>query len=221
LAAIHAEGGTRLRVAECRIERTGGRSDIDSGIRGMWLGKGIVDLTVEDNEVSESGHTGIATEPASGVIRRNRVFDALTNGTGYKIMFHPEAPFAGVVEFTENLAQNTRNGGVMVEGGAYQSLDMHHNTIRNCGSQGSRFGALYTSQWTTTNLHFHDNTIEDCRSQGCMNRCDNCRVENNQITGESTLWLENDDSNITVANSGEVFVGSNCSNIWVDGRQVA
>ena len=221
LAAMHSERSTRLRVAGNRIERTGGRSDIDSGIRGIWLGKGQIDVLVEDNTVSDTGHTGIATEPASGIIRRNHVTNALTNGTGYKIMLHPEAPFAGNVEFYENVAENTANAGLMLEGAAYESIDVHHNTFRNCGKQGTSFGALYTSQWTTRSLSFHDNVIEGCRSQGAMNRSDSCTIENNSITGESTLWLENDDTNITVNHSGQVMIGANVSNVFVDGQQIA
>jgi hypothetical protein len=221
LAAIHSEHSTRLRIAGNRIERTGGRSDIDSGIRGIWMGKGQVELLVEDNEVSDTGHTCIAVEPASATVRRNKAYNSLTQGTLYKISLHPETPYAGKIDFYENHAENSRNGGLMLEGASYESVEIRNNTFRNCGAQGTSFGALYTSQYWTKNLRFHDNTIENCRSQGAMNCCDNCTIENNKITGESTLWLENDDKNITVRNSGNVHIGNNCSNIWVDGQQKA
>jgi hypothetical protein len=221
LAAIHSEGGTRLTVRQNRIERTGGNPSVDSGIRGIWLGKGQIDALVEDNVVSDTGHTCIAVEPCSGVIRRNTARNSLTQGTLFKIALHPQAAYAGKVEFYENTGENSRNGGLMLEAAAYESIDVHHNTFLNCGAQGTSFGALYTSQWTTTNARIHDNVIENCRSQGAMNRSENCVIENNRISGENTLWLESDDKNITVSNSGRVSLGNNCSNIWVDGQQVA
>lgn len=221
LAAIHSEHSTRLRIAECRIERTGGSTEVDSGIRGIWAGKGQMELIVEDNEVHDTGHTSIAVEPGSGTIRRNRAYNSMTQGTLFKIMLHPETPAVGEVEFYENYGENSRNAGLMIEGGAYSRIDVHHNHFKGCGAEGTSFGALYTSQWTTTNLRYHDNVIEDCRSQGAMNRADNCIIENNQISGEDTLWLENDNSNITVNNSGNVSIGNNCSHIWVDGKWVA
>jgi hypothetical protein len=221
LAAIHSEGGTRLTVRGNRIERTGGNRDADEGVRGIWLGKGQVDCLVEDNTVSDTGHTCIAIEPCAGIIRRNVVTNSLTQGTLYKIMLHPESPGAGAVEFYDNYAETSRNAGLMLEAAAYESLDIHHNTFKNCGAEGTTFGALYTSQWTTANVRFHDNFIDNCRSLGAMNRSESCVIEYNTITGDNTLWLENDDTNIVVNNSGRVSVGSNCSNIWVDGQQVA
>jgi hypothetical protein len=221
LAAIHSERSTRLRIAGNRIERTGGNIDVDSGIRGIWMGKGQTDLLVEDNTVSDTGHTCIAVEPCSGVIRRNTARNSLTQGTLFKIMFHPESAFAGRVEFYENYGENSRNAGLMLEAAAYESVDVHHNTFKNCGAQGTTFGAFYSSQWTTWNARIHDNVIENCRSLGAMNRSENCVIENNQITGENMLSLESDNKGITVNNSGRVSVGSNCSNIWVDGQQVA
>jgi hypothetical protein len=221
LAAIHSESGTRLHVVRNRIERTGGQIEVDSGIRGIWLGKGQVDPLVEENYVTDTGHTCIAVEPCSGIVRNNKAYRSLTQGSLYKITGHPQAAYLGRVEFYGNYGEHSKNTGLMVEAGAFQSIDAHHNHFVNCGSEGTSFGAFYTSQWTTRNLHFHDNVIENCRSQGAMLRSENCVIENNQITGESTLWLESDDTNIMVTNSGRVYVGNNCSGIVVDGQQVA
>jgi hypothetical protein len=222
LAAIHSEKSTRLHIVGNRIERTGGRIDVDSGIRGIWMGKGHTDLLVEDNDVSDTGHTCIAVEPCSGVVRRNKAYNSLTQGSLYKITGHPEAATLDRVEFYDNYGQNAKNTGLMTEAAAFQSIDVHHNHFKDCGAQGTTFGAFYCSQWTTTNLHFHDNIIENCRSVGGMLRSQGCKIENNQIIGgDNTLWLESDDTDITVNNSGRVNVGANCSNIWVDGQQVA
>jgi hypothetical protein len=221
LAAIHSESGTRLRVAECRIERTGGNRDKDEGIRGIWLGKGQVDPLVEDNYVSDTGHTCIAVEPTSGIIRRNKAYRSMTQGSLYKIIRHPQAAYAARVEFYENYGEESRHAGLMLETADFESVDIHHNHFVGCGEQGTTFGFLYTSGSTTRNAHIHDNVVEKCRSFGAMNRSDSCRIENNQISGENTLWLEFDDTNITVNNSGRVYVGDNCFNIVVDGQQVA
>ena len=221
LAAIHSEGGARLRVIGNIIERTGGDPNNDAGVRGIWLGKGQVDVHVEGNNVSDTGHTCIAVEPTAGVIRGNIARNSLTQGTLYKIMLHPQAGSVGKVEFCENYGENSKNGGLMLEAADYPEIDIHHNTFKNCGAEGTTFGFLYTSQWTTKNARVHDNTVENCQSFGAMNRSESCFLENNAITGESTLWLENDCSNITVNNSGGVYVGANCSNISVDGQQVA
>jgi hypothetical protein len=221
LAAIHSESGTRLTVRRNRIERTGGRADVDSGIRGIWIGKGQVDPLVEENDVSDTGHTCIAVEPCSAVIRNNKARNSLTQGSLYKITFHPQAAYGGRVEFYGNEGDTAKNAGLMVEAGAFELVDAHDNTFRNCGSEGTTFGALYTSGHTTRNLRFHDNVIENCRSQGAMNRSQGCAIEHNTISGENTLWLEFDDADITVNASGKVDVGENCSNIWVDGQQVA
>src|SRR4030095_1754439 len=135
LAAIHGEHCARLRVVGNRVERTGGRSDIGSGHRGIWMGKGQVELRVEDNEVRDTGHTCIAVEPASATVRRNKAYNSLTQGTLYKISLHPETPYAGKIDFYENHAENSRNGGLMLEGTDYPEVDIHHNTFRNCGAQ--------------------------------------------------------------------------------------
>jgi len=220
LAAIHSESGTRLHVIGNRIERTGGNRDKDEGIRGIWLGKGQVDPLVEDNYITDTGHTCCAVEPCSGIIRNNRAYNSLTQGSLYKIIRHPQAAYAARVEFYGNYGENARHAGLMLEAADFESVEVYGNIFKNCGEQGTTFGFLYTSQWTTRNAHIHDNTVENCRSFGAMNRSDSCKIENNMITGENTLWLESDDTNITVTNSGRVSVGSNCSNIWVDGQQV-
>jgi len=221
LAAIHSEGGAGLTVRGCRIERTGGNPDRDEGIRGIWLGKGQADALVEDNDISDTGHTCIAVEPCSAIIRRNRASNSLTQGTLFKIMLHPQSAYTGKVEFYENTGEHSKNGGLMLEAAAYELVDIHHNTFRDCGAQGTTFGFLYTSQSTTRNARVHDNIVENCRSFGAMNRSENCEFDNNRITGENTLWLESDVHNVTVNNSGQVSVGSGCTNIWVDGQQIA
>jgi hypothetical protein len=221
LAAIHSESGTRLHVHHNRIERTGGNRDKDEGIRGIWLGKGQVDPLVEDNEVSDTGHTCIAVEPCSGIIRRNKAYRSMTQGSLYKIIRHPQASYAAKVEFYENYGEESRHAGLMLETADFELVDVHHNHFVGCGEQGTTFGFLYTSGSTTRNARVHDNVVENCRSFGAMNRSDSCVIENNTISGENTLWLEFDDTNITVNNSGRVNVGADCSNIVVDGQQVA
>jgi hypothetical protein len=221
LAAIHSESGTRLHVHHNRIERTGGNRDKDEGIRGIWLGKGQVDPLVEDNYFSDTGHTCCAVEPTSGIIRRNKAYRSMTQGSLYKIIRHPQAAYASKVEFYENYGESSRHSGLMLEAADFELVDVHHNHFVGCGEQGTTFGFLYTSGSTTRNAHVHDNVVENCRSFGAMNRSDSCWIENNTISGENTLWLEFDDTNITVSDSGRVNVGSNCSNIIVDGQQVA
>ena len=221
LAAIHSESGTRLHVVGNRIERTGGNRDRDEGIRGIWLGKGQVDPLVELNIVSDTGHTCIAVEPTGAIIRNNQARRSMTQGSLYKIIRHPQAAYAARVEFYENYGEESRHAGLMLETADFESVDIHHNHFVGCGEQGTTFGFLYTSGSTTRHAHIHDNVVEKCRSFGAMNRSDSCVIENNTISGEDTLWLEFDDTNITVNDSGRVYVGNNCSNIVVDGQQVA
>jgi hypothetical protein len=46
--------------------------------------------------------------------------------------------------------------------------------------------------------------------------------QDNTITnGPNTLWLETDCRDIKLQNSGNVSIGTNCSNVWVDGQQRA
>jgi parallel beta-helix repeat protein len=219
-AGIHSESGTRLTVRHNRIERTGNSGD--SGVRGIWLSKGQVDCLVEDNEVSDTGHTGIAVEPASGVIRRNTVFNATVDGTGYKIAKHPNAPYAGRVEFYENYVNRTIGGGIMLEAALFEEIDLHHNRFVDCGQQGTTFGAIYaSSSQGSHNIRFHDNLIENCRSQGALLHTSNSKFENNTITGPNTLALEQNCHGIELVNSGKVEVGPGCSQIYQDGVQVA
>lgn len=224
--AIHSEGVITIAVRHCRIERTGGYLDHDQGVRGIWC-KGH-EVWIDACNVSDTGHTGIATEGGTITITRCTVNRPLTQGTGLKMCQRPynepirNRPYVqGQLYCAENSVDQTKNGGLMLESCDEAVALIERNTFKNCGSEGSTFGAIY-SPYPVKGLTWRNNRVENCRSFGGLRHGRGFTFTDSTFAGGSNvLWLEDDCHQITLTRSGQVNVGSNCSEITVDGVRVA
>lgn len=224
-AAIHSEGVMRIAVSSCRVERTGGHLDKDEGVRGIWVKSN--ECWVDSCHVSDSGHTGVATEGGVITITRCVIERAMTQGTGMKMCQRPygdvrERPYVHSQLYCAlNTVDGTKNGGVMLESCENASALIERNTFKNCGSEGSTFGAVY-SPYPVQAIVWRNNKVENCRSFGALRNGRGFSFADTEFSGgDDTLWLEDNDHDIELTRSGRVNVGSNCSDIWVDGQQIA
>ena len=214
--AIHSEGCAAFTVTGNNIERV-----IGPGVRGIWVRSN--NAYVEHNRVYDSGHTGIAVEAVTGYVGHNTAEHIVRDGTGMKIVFrhsgHGKA--AGSLRFANNVIVETANGGVMLEDCADAEVVIEDCQFIRCGAQGTHFGAVYSSS-QDNNVIFRNNRVENCRSLGGISRSRNWQFLNTTFVGGSDcLYLEGDCHDIRLTSSGRAEVGPNCSNVWVDGVQVA
>lgn len=221
--AIHSEGCGALVVVNNRVERTkqGG-----AGVRGIWIRANTI--LVEGNHTADTGHTGIAVEGLNVLMARNTVERSLTDGTGLKMCCRDNG-YGGYrrrkasvsLECIENTVNGTINGGIMLEDCEEAAVTVENNQFLNCGKEGTSFGALY-SPYAVGSLTWRNNRAENCRSLGALRHARNFTFTDTTFAGGSNvLWLEDDCHQITLTRSGQVNVGSNCSQITVDGKVVA
>jgi parallel beta-helix repeat protein len=227
-AAIHSQSTVNLKVLNNKVERTGGQ-DGGAGVRGIWV-PGRSGTVIENNETRGTGHTGIALEGGNGVVRGNRVYDSLVQGTGYKLCYrgsgvyrrravHPNAE--PVMVFSDNLVNGTVGAGLMLEDCASIAVAVANNVFENCGREGSTFGGAYSMSYAN-GLRMAGNTIRNCRSVACFRRLHTSKLEDNSISGGSdVIYLEDDCHDIAVNHSGRVHLGTNCSGITQDGQVIA
>jgi len=220
-AALLSDGSENLIVRNNRVLNTGTGGPGADGTRGIWL-RGAAYATVEGNHVSDTGHTCIVVEGAAAMIQRNSAKNCLANGTLFKLVYRGPQP-AGEVHFLNNAGDNSPQGaGLMIESGPFSLVEIAGCVWKNNGAPGNTFGSLYVNGDWTTNIHYHDNTLENCQSIGALRYADHCLFENNSVaSGPATLNLEESAKNIKLSNSGDVSIGANCSNVWVDGAQRA
>ena len=217
LAGIFGDNATRLTLRGCAVSRTGGVLDND-GCRGIWL-RGQSSLLVEACSVVDTGHTCIAVELSDGEIRDCTASRSKLNGTLYKICYRSQAA-AGDVLFTGNVAQDSKDAGLMLEDAYFPLVAIEGNEFIDCGHEGSTFGAIYANE--ASNVQFRDNRLAGCRSTGALIRTDYALFEHNAVSdGPAVLHLEDTVSNVRLTASGDVSIGRNCSNVWVDGQQRA
>jgi hypothetical protein len=224
-AAIHSGGDVvNLVVRNNRIERTTG-IDGGEGVRGIWL-CGVSGIVVVGNRVKDTGHTCISAEGATVLMARNHVGNSLTQGTGMKICYRnlesPGRSPIGIV-FAQNTIDTTVGAGLMLQDidSAPGGVLVQENTFKNCGREGTSFGAIYSSN-DAANVTFRGNRVENCRSIAALRSARNWLFEQTTIVGAGdTVNLEDGCHDITLDRSGKVSVGSNCSNVKVDGVGVA
>jgi hypothetical protein len=222
-AAIHCQATVGLRVLRNRVERTGGIVG-GQGVRGIWLPT-RADCLVEGNHVKDNGHTCIAAE-GNGLIVRDNVAENPAQGTCYKLVYRvmvSRRRDIAEVWFENNVAKRSQNGaGLMLENMTDLPLiGIENNEFRDCGPTGTTFGALYCST-PARNIRFKGNKVANCRSLGGLRYATNSVFESTTFEGGSNvLYLETDCNNISLAQSGNTYLGPNCHHIWVDGKQVA
>ena len=222
--AIHSEGCGSIFAIGNRVERTKTGS---TNCRGIWIRGDTV--LIEGNTVRDSGHTGIAAEGIQILVTGNTVERAQTDGTGYKMCYR-QSGYSGykssreaqaALQFRENVARDTLNGGLMLEDCGNAAVLIESNNWINCGGQGTTFGALY-SPYPVQSLTWRNNRVENCRSLGALRHATGHTFTDTTFSGGSDiLYLEDDCHQITLTRSGKVNVGSNCSGITVDGKVIA
>lgn len=224
-AAIHSQNVTDLVISRNRIERTTG-IDGGEGVRGIWI-VGAKGLVIVGNKVKDTGHTCIIGEGASVVIVGNQCGNSLTQGTGIKLCYRPMNDYQSRTQHGFTVAKNSINttmgAGLMLQdvGEIPGGVLVESNDFINCGKQGTSFGAIYSSN-DANNVIFRGNKVENCRSVAGLRHARNWLFENSNIVGGSNVvWLEDSCSGITLDRSGTANVGSNCSNVTVDGNKVA
>jgi hypothetical protein len=219
-SAISSGRGTNLSVTGNIVSNTAGIVDAD-GVRGIFLGAGNdyeTNPTIIGNTVTNVGHTGIACEGTAVLMSDNIITGAITNGSGMKVV--PRG--ASQLIFVENNIVTNAGGGLSIESVTIvPAFYVRNNTFTSCGPIATTFGALYVSGGLMQNLHFDENTIDDCRSLGALRFAEIAHFNNNTfLTGSNVLHLETDDAHIFLINSGTVDVGTNVSDVVVDGVQV-
>jgi len=227
-AAIHSQNTVNLRVVGNTVKRTTG-IDGGAGVRGIWV-PGRSGTVIENNETRETGHTGIALEGGNGVVRGNRVYDSLTQGTGYKLCYRGSGVYRRravganaqpVMIFSDNSVSGTVGAGLMLENCASIAVAVANNVFENCGRQGTTFGAVYSMSYAN-GLRMAGNSIRNCRAVACFRQLHTSALQDNTISGGSdVIYLEDDCHEITVTHSGRVNIGKNCSGITQDGQVIA
>lgn len=231
--AIHSQRVTGLNVLRNRIERTGGIKG-GEGVRGIYICG--ASCRIEGNTVRDTGHTGIAVEGAVVTIVGNTIERSLVNGTGAKICYRvmrssragvtrygydDEVPFSAPTHyFAQNTVRGTLGGGLMLQDMANNVVAIEGNLFADCGEQGTTFGAIYSSNQANA-VTFKNNRVENCRSVGGLQYARNWTFLDSTIVGPNTLHLERECHSITLTRSGQVSIGQNVSDIWVDGVKVA
>ena len=115
----------------------------------------------------------------------------------------------------------TVGAGLMLENCNGVGVRIEENSFENCGRQGTTFGGLYSSS-NANGVVARNNRFEGCKSiGGFRNLFDSTFEDNTIISGSDVIWLEDNCHNLTVNQSGRVNIGSNVTEIWVDGVKVA
>ena len=242
-AGVFSQAVAGLRVTNNKVERTGGTPGGD-GIRGIWLPARSVH--VEGNYVADTGHTCIAVESVNATVIKNTVERSTVQGTGMKacirqygrstptehlwpLRYDEPAPVeqsgerAGEpnIYVAENTVNGTAGAGLMLQDIGNFIVLVEKNKYTNCGKQGTSFGALYNSN-TANNVTFRQNRLENCRSIAGGLNFYNSRFEANEIVNmPDALWLEQNCRTIVLTQSGKANIGTNVSEVWVDGQKVA
>jgi hypothetical protein len=217
-AAIHSIGGTDNQYVYNTVSRTAGTEGAN-GVRGIWLGNSDWETrpVIEHNDVSLTGHTGIATEGNGAVIRYNTVTDPSVQGTGLKLIHRGDAN----PEYVEyNTVSGTVGGGLMLESCDSPGIYVRYNHFDRIGRDGTTFGALYVAGSTTRNVQFTDNTITNAKNIANLNNADTFLFQDNAFNAGAAVVLETNNHNITLINSGDVEIQNGASDVWVDGNKV-
>lgn len=224
--AIHSQNVTGLRVLRNRIERTGGYAG-GEGVRGIYV-PGHTSW-IEGNTVRDTGHTGIAAEGYSIAMVGNLVERIAVQGTGCKLVYRAPQRRRHLAEltgepalyFADNVIRSTKDEGLMLQDCGDAAVLIEESQFIGCGHQGSTFGAIYSSN-PANNVTFRNNRLENCQSIGGLRHARNWLLtDTNIVSGSNVLHLEDDCHQITVTRSGQVHLGSNCSEVYVDGVRVA
>jgi hypothetical protein len=223
-AALKADSSVDIEVGHCNVHDLSGAGGNGEGVRGIWLGVGgsfCVRPYIHDCLVVNPGHSGIVTESSAPRVVNNKVHEVVIDGTGYKFIARGDPAEA---DYSDNYVESTANGGFMIEGS-----DVHPTKIyvrnwvaRDVGGMGTSFGMLYVSG----SQGVRNVVGENWNLDGCM------RIANFNYLFDSTFKdivvndgppvsaLEHEVHNIQFNNAGTVEIGSNVTQIWVDGKQV-
>lgn len=217
-AGIYGERNSDTEVANCLVSALG------NGIRGIWFGVGDrfdIRPHVHHNTVRDPGHTGIVTESSGPNVHNNSVYNSLRDGTAYK--FIPRGDLVDAM-FDDNLADGTANAGFMIEGsGILPKIFIRRFTANNCGQVGTTFGMLYISGSSgTANVEVSDCILNSCQRIAAMQYATGITLKRNVTTNTPAIVdLELNCTNIVLEQSGDVTIGNNCSNVWVNGVKKA
>jgi hypothetical protein len=228
-AAIHSQATVNLRVLRNRVERTGGADGIE-GVRGIWV-PGSRGTVVIGNHVSDTGHTCIAVEGQNAIITDNICENSLVQGTGMKVCYRGSGVYRrrsvpknapAVILFARNEIRGTVGAGLMLENCASVAVLVTHCVFTDCGRPGTTFGAIYTTSYAN-GITIQGNRFEHCQSVGGARHLHSSLFQDNAIVAGTNpvLYLEDDCHEITLDDSGQVNVGTNCSQITVDGVVIA
>jgi hypothetical protein len=221
-AAIQSDRGVDNRFVANRVMRLGGTTG-GAGVRGIWVGVGDrheVRPLVLRNEVSSTGHTGIAAEGNGIVFRENRISDVLVQGTGMKIIHRGDYDAHDYVE--NNTVRNTTNAGFMIESSDSGGVFVRNNVWDRIGADGTSFGVVYVSGSRTTNVEVSGNTITNAKALANLNNAAGFLFRNNSVNAEAAVVLESNASGIRLESSGGVVIwdSADASDVWVDGVQI-
>ena len=208
-------------IRDCYIHNLGGAAGKE-GVRGIWCGVNdseyCVQPLIEGNVIENTGHTGISTESSGPIIRKNQVMSVSIQGTGYKFIPRGE-PLQAL--FEENLVNGTHDSGIMIEGSNSQpQVIIQKFEAFNIGHSGSSFGFAYLNRASRVTLS--DNLLHNCKRVANLNNCNQIDFLNNDVsTGDSRVALESNNNTVYIDNSGTAELGSNNTNIYVNGVKVA
>lgn len=217
-AGIYGERNSDTEVANCLVTALG------NGIRGIWFGVGDrfdIRPHIHHNTVRDPGHTGIVVEASGPNVHNNSAYNVLRDGTAYKFLAR-----GAVVDalFDDNLADGTAQAAFMIEGsGIYPKTYLRRFAARNCGKIGSTFGMLYVSNALgVQNVEVSDCALTNCQRIAAMQYATNITFKRNTTANTPALVdLELNCVNIVLDQSGDVTVGPNCSDVWVNGVKKA
>lgn len=219
-AAIKADACTDPEISFCNVHDTGGK-DNDSGVRGIWCGVGgeySIRPKIHNNTAMNTGHTGIVTESSGPIVINNTVANVLIQGTGYKYIARGAVADAIL---DSNTVDSCVGSGIMVEGSPVHPAHIYIRNwaASNVGAAGTSFGMVYISGSDgTKNVEVSGNTLTNCKRIANINYGYNLVFRDNVVTGGvNTIDLENEVHGVIVTRSGFVNVGSNVTNVVVDG----
>lgn len=238
-AGLKCDGGSGNFIVSNNIHDTTGVYG-GEGVRGIWAGAGgeyETNITIKDNTVANTGHTGIASESQNPLVTGNTISNQTVQGTCMKYIARGTS---GDAVWDSNFCNNVVDaGGMQVDADTVkaQHIYVRNNNFKliasNCLVSSHCQGALYLSGAGGSpsgnyNIIFTGNTTDQCFRLSSINNAHFVTYQNNIITNPrsfggsdgTTIDLEDQDTDITVVNSGNVNVygtGSGFARVTVDG----
>jgi hypothetical protein len=221
-AAVKVDESTDAEIAWNNVHDLTGVEG-GEGVRGIWCGVGgcfSIRPNIHDNTVRSPGHTGIITESSGPRVSSNRVEGVMIQGTGYKFIARGDDAEA---VFDQNVVDRTVGAGFMIEGsGSFSKTIVRGWTASNVGKDGTSFGFLYVSGGSgTRNVEVSECRLTNCKRVSNLNYAYDFIFRDLTIDGPALVACENEAHGINLTNAGDVEIGHNVSNVWVDGVKKA